>query len=546
MGKQRAMLYRLDWDSCFYADMQMGIGFQIDEPVAINLDGSKDRTLYGAASPLYGTTYGDENDCIGRYRCLCGRLKGRQYEGEVCPFCKKPVEAKETNINICGYITIHGEETYLIQPLYFRILAQAIGKTFSEIIYAKYKVDTDGIRKRVDPEDLDIVPDHPFYGIGMREFYLRYEEILTYYMNLSSKKNKRKTFEMLLANKKSVFCQHIPIYSTLLRPQSITQDTFYYQGADKIINPMFSLSENLKRCDPNDIEWGYYMMRLQIKVNKLWDYDFETMNGKAGIIRDMLMGGSLNYTARNVIIPCPSLKDNEIDISYHTFRELFKPKIISYLQMYEDMTLSEAELLWEESFLFNEKVYSVMNLIVQQDNIGILINRNPTLNYYSMLLMKIRRIKRSGTDYCLSVPLSILTGLNADFDGDILNIIAILNESIKRMFRKYDPITRMIIARDTGLLNTYFSVSKSQKIDLYQFATMGAMENDMPETYPEEELVQQEWEKEIRLRKSLRLKLYMKPEDMEVIKDYDAYDVSLIPKRAKKPKETKESMALTS
>ena len=35
-----------------------------------------------------------------------------------------------------------------------------------------------------------------------------------------------------------------------------------------------------------------------------------------------------------------------------------------------------------------------------------------------MLLMKIRRVKPDGNDFILSVPLSILPGLNADFDGD--------------------------------------------------------------------------------------------------------------------------------
>ena len=60
MGKKRAVLYRLDWDDSFYADMQRGIGFQITEPVVINFDGTKDRTLYGARSPLYGSTYGSE------------------------------------------------------------------------------------------------------------------------------------------------------------------------------------------------------------------------------------------------------------------------------------------------------------------------------------------------------------------------------------------------------------------------------------------------------------------------------------------------------
>lgn len=54
-----------------------------------------------------------------------------------------------------------------------------------------------------------------------------------------------------------------------------------------------------------------------------------------------------------------------------------------------------------------------MMMIVEKENVSLLINRNPTLNYYSMLLLKVRKVKRSGTDYCLSVPLSILPGLNA-------------------------------------------------------------------------------------------------------------------------------------
>ena len=45
-------------------------------------------------------------------------------------------------------------------------------------------------------------------------------------------------------------------------------------------------------------------------------------------------------------------------------------------------------------------------------------------NYYSMLLMKIRTVKKDVTDFTMSIPLSILPGLNADFDGDeyILNV----------------------------------------------------------------------------------------------------------------------------
>ena len=406
MSKTRIKFRRLNWDVQFHVDMMNGLGFQITEPVEVSLDGTKERTLYGAQSPLYGTTYGDEREFIERYRCRCGKTRSRQYEGETCPFCGTKVESRGSDIRICGWITLGDSNARIINPLYFRILSKAIGRVFAEeIVLPKMKVDRNGNSSVVQPEDLDFTPSHPFYGIGVQKFYERYEEIILHFMSLSSKKNKRKTLLRLLREKSAVFCRHIPIYSTLLRPQSFTQDTFYYQGADKIINPMFRLAESLEHC--TDIEYDQILMRLQSKVNDLWDYDFDSINGKEGLIQDMMLGGSLNYTARNVIVPDPTLKDNEVDLSYHTFREVFKPKIIHYLQVYEDITLSQAIELWDRSFIFNEKVYEIMGMIIKNEDIGILINRNPTLNYYSMLLMKIRRVKRSGTDYCLSVPLSM-------------------------------------------------------------------------------------------------------------------------------------------
>ena len=54
-----------------------------------------------------------------------------------------------------------------------------------------------------------------------------------------------------------------------------------------------------------------------------------------------------NYTARNVIIPDPSLHDGEIDVSYHTFRILFKYKIIYYMMKINDIQLSKAYHKWK-------------------------------------------------------------------------------------------------------------------------------------------------------------------------------------------------------
>lgn len=51
-------------------------------------------------------------------------------------------------------------------------------------------------------------------------------------------------------------------------------------------------------------------------------------------------------------------------------------------------------------------------------------------------------------------------------------MIALMHEYLVKAFSAYEPISHMIMSRDTGLLNDYFNIEKSQLIDLYQFCTM--------------------------------------------------------------------------
>lgn len=139
----------------------------------------------------------------------------------------------------------------------------------------------------------------------------------------------------------------------------------------------------------------------------------------------------------------------------------------------KECTLAEAYYDWKRAtVIFDERIYNVMQYIVEKKEPRVMINRNPTLNYYSMLLMKVAAVKRDYTDYTMSIPEPILPGLNADFDGDILNIIGMMSKELTYCFRKYDPVTRMIISRDTGKMNPYFDLVKEQLINVYHFATI--------------------------------------------------------------------------
>ena len=287
-SKQHVRMRRRNWDADFYHDVTDGNSFIISEPGEISLDGTKQKSLYGPYSPLYGTSFDDQHAFAERYRCSCGEFKSKIFEGEICPKCGTKVEYRDSDITVFGWISLGKYK--IISPYYYQLLKSAIGKRqFPEIIYAKYKITTDGKRLKPTADDLDEEPLSPYAGIGVEQFYEKYEEILEYFK--SKKKNKVKRIDILIKEKKNVFVSHIPVPSTMLRPQSTTSDSFYFQSIDKLINTSFKLSEDLKNSQ--DVDRDYILQRLQTKVNAMWDVYFEELNGKRGLIRGEILGGSL-------------------------------------------------------------------------------------------------------------------------------------------------------------------------------------------------------------------------------------------------------------
>ena len=317
-GKRKVRISRLNWDIEYVNDICSGNGFTITEPATfLNFDDTKVKSLYGSRSPLYGTSYEDETAFIERYRCKCGEFKGIIWKDEECPLCHTKVEFRDTNINFTGWISLG--ECAIVNPFYYFRLGSVIGQTaIQEILMPRRVVDIDGNVRVQSADEMDEAPKHPYVGLGVTEFEKNFEEIMEYFKQ--KKKKKAEEIDLLVKEKGSVFTHHIPVYSTFLRPQSITSDTFYFNSIDKHINPIFSLSEKLESSE--EIDRLFILARIQSHVNQLWEVNFELLNKKEGLIRGQILGGSCNYTSRNVIIPDPSLGDDEIDLMIRSIKTL--------------------------------------------------------------------------------------------------------------------------------------------------------------------------------------------------------------------------------
>ena len=166
---------------------------------------------------------------------------------------------------------------------------------------------------------------------------------------------------------------------------------------------------------------------------------------------------------RNVIVLDPTLKIDEVDIPYQSFIEQFGGSIIKRICRDKGWTVTKASNYVSSKFMYDDYVYKIMCDIIEEDHPKIIINRNPTITFGSILMMKIRKVKRDSDDVCLAIPSAILPGLNADFDGDVLNNLALTMEEFWELFDGFSP-ENMLIDRVTSSIR--YDCSANENITL--------------------------------------------------------------------------------
>ena len=209
----------------------------------------------------------------------------------------------------------------------------------------------------------------------VQAFYDNYEEIMEYYKG--KRKAKADLIERLIREKDLVFTSKIPVYSTQLRPSSVTTESFYFTTQERLITVLTNISINLKKATP--IEIPLYLYQCQQRANELWIKNFTMIDGKHGWIRGACLGGGMNGTARSVIILDPSLKMDEVAIPYKTFANAYAGLIVKKIMEDKGWTLTRAYNYLKSKFKYDDYVYSVIEQLLKEEDRYIIINRNPEI-----------------------------------------------------------------------------------------------------------------------------------------------------------------------
>lgn len=480
---RRVVLQTVDWDALCDDHLDKGIGFRITEPGKTDIDERGGR--YSIHSPLYGSDYDDEAPYENMFSCRCKTLVGRKYADNhtICPKCKTPVEFVDLDLKVTGWIIL--DRDWFIQPEFYKKIRAFIGPNLDSIIVYK------------EPQFREPSKKNPFDGIGLFELRNRFQEVMDFYL----KKNKKRlpAYMFIMSHISQVWAHCIPVYNKHLRGFYVTANDVKYSKEDRIFKQIFSdhqaLNDNYAWADKRDraekrklgkirrgdvpvqgtvdyLRRENILYRIQMALDDLWNICFASIDKKTGIIQDQILGGRYDYTARAVIVPDPTLRQDEIGMGYLIFAELMKYQIVRYIIDLYDVTEPRAWDIWSDGLCeFNPRIYDIMTTMIKTRNLYVTDGRNPSINYGSSMVPRLSKIYPDTVNgNCIFISALVLVKPNADFDGDIMYSNPHIVEQYSKVFYEdMNPVDNFAVSKNTGKVDPDMMPKKDLAVGWYAF-----------------------------------------------------------------------------
>jgi hypothetical protein len=417
-------------------------------------------------------------------------------EGLSCTHCNTVVNAVGTNLEQWGFIDL--DPFHIISyPKYF-ILEKIIGINALKSIIKKSDLinldgqsveqDDDGTFKRLTDAYLQTkLRNNNYKNLGLYNFYTYYDDIINFYARryilkqisgeldedwslrdyVEDANNVSKDASMFrsIINREDVFVDKIIVAPISLRPIHRTKDGIQQ---DEMGNLYTRIVADKVILDGHAHILGSYveesLLSIQLKYFELCNYIVkEKLAGKEGYIRDKINGTKLNYTARLILSPSDVSKYGVSDciLPYFVAVNFLKYEIISTLSSIKNINYQKAlDYYTLRQYDFDQEIYLIMKKIIKDNEVGVLLNRAPTLNYGSVIYLRFVDIKEIYEDQTLAVHPLTFSLYNGDVDGDVVTIILLHDKELIDKMKSSLGIEQMLIDPNNGKLSSKLNIDK--------------------------------------------------------------------------------------
>lgn len=387
--------------------------------------------------------------------CECKKVKYEHNVGVVCDRCGFPcMSVTERPLESLLWIAAPRGIDALINPWCLHVLKPIFVYKGTNLL--DWITNPSYIPPNLDAQNILTYLKGLNIGRGINTFYRHFDQLMSLFLReiLPNNKNQQQMDDTLLfiqMYRDRIFSKYIPCPSRIsFITESTATGTYADTGMTPAINAMrtFSSIENSPTpLKPRQIE-VMTIKALNMLVAYYAPFIAGQLGGKPGWYRKHIFGSRVNYSFRGVI---SSLSDP------HHYEDLEMPWPMAVMTLKTHLTgllLNEVvpgtdqlfspneinKFLYEHTLRYHPLLDSLFERLIAgapRGGIPVIFQRNPTLTRLSAQRLYIRKIKKDPKINTISPSVNILSGMNADFDGDALNGIVILDE---KTLLKLDPL----------------------------------------------------------------------------------------------------------
>lgn len=246
----------------------------------------------------------------------------------------------------------------------------------------------------------------------------------------------------IVKNKKLAFIDKIIVLPPQFRPMHIENNRIELHPInDKYVN-IINETQILSTSDKESKSYKELLFRIQLQVFEAYQILRDMIKGKMGIQRKSLLGKSMDFSARAVIVGDPTIPPDKVGVPFRMALSIFKPFIIyksttKYAPKWVELGITKPSILTIGNLvnmikegkkdLIDPKIISLLLEILKEicEEKVVILKRDPALHRLSLRAFYPTIVF---TDSFHINPL-LTDGFNADFDGDQMGIYLPLTEA---------------------------------------------------------------------------------------------------------------------
>ena len=380
--------------------------------------------------------------------CGCGTATSRQVLGTTCNVCNEPYADITDDVHPILWLRTLDPDVKFMNTTFWTVLSKTINV---RIDYLQWLTDPNVvITKKIPPYVYGIaeVMGERSYSSFCSNVVNIFKYLLTHPAFAAAKKQRSliKTIDIYLNNQDNIYSNYLPIMNKkIFVIKNTNKGKLTNLAVAEVINIVLSWSKVASRTDDlSKVQVSNLTGRVVHNLAKLGvSYYEKYVVGKPGALRKHVYGARGSLTFRTVITSIPGKHlQNELHVPWTVGVVVYRPHLLNYL-LKDGYTYKQAsKILLTATKQYTPLMEGYLNRLIKESGyelgLPVVEGRNPGLLQGSIQVKFITKFKTNVADLATSTSALSAKPSNADFDGDQLYYILILDRNLYDLLKNFE------------------------------------------------------------------------------------------------------------